>query len=261
MVAPVELPTRRRSYDNTSTLIDIHDPKWIPVLDSSVYKSRLSPTEKEVSHAQHPATFSLFPSQTNSPKPHPAFSHFYSKSSTAPESVRSDSDTRSQSPQDGGEPLPSIGVPFHDLQDVMKGHSWQAAATTTVSSEERTSASREPQGELASTSSTEERAAVGEEPALSRQGMLSEQTMESTANPAIDSFMTSTKKISVLPPTSKYNRKPVASMANTTVGRRSMVPSLPQTPQDSPSPYAQGICRKHYTIFRTAIAPSATNTR
>src|ERR1700759_5573177 len=104
-VAPVELPTGRRSYYNTSTPVDIHDPNWIPVLDSAAYKPQLSPTEKEVFQPPPPASSPLFPSQSASPKPRPGFSHPYSKSSLAPKSVASDSDSRSQSPQDSIEPL------------------------------------------------------------------------------------------------------------------------------------------------------------
>jgi len=106
-IPPVELPTDRRSYLNTAPGPDIHDPNWIPVLDSARYKPPSPSAEKEALPLT-PGSFSLFPnqSQSNSPRPRPPLSHNYSKSSLAPESLASDS--RSQSPSDNVEPLPNI---------------------------------------------------------------------------------------------------------------------------------------------------------
>ncbi|KIX98178.1 uncharacterized protein Z520_06258 [Fonsecaea multimorphosa CBS 102226] len=237
-VAPVELPTGRRSYYNTSTPVDIHDPNWIPVLDSAAYKPPLSPTEKEVStYSQPPASFSLFPSQASSPKPRPAISHSYSKSSLAPESLASDSDSRSQSPQDSIEPLPSIGGPVQASQDGTRGHNRQTTSTTAASSEEKISVNTESPGDgVGSSPNSEEHetASVMEERELSQPGRPPEPMGEPLVNPSTRSSMISamTKKTSVLPPTSKYNRKHVASVA-TTAGLP-LVPSLPQTPRESP---------------------------
>ncbi|KIW97124.1 uncharacterized protein Z519_02516 [Cladophialophora bantiana CBS 173.52] len=237
-VAPVELPTGRRSYYNTSTPVDIHDPNWIPVLDTATYKPPLSPTEKEVSTLpQPPASFSLFPSsQANSPKPRPGFSHTYSKSALAPESVASDSDSRSQSPQDSIEPLPSIGGSVQASQDGDKGHNRQTMSTTAESSEEKISVSTEGPGDMVGALNSEENetAIVMEERDLSLPAPPPEPVGDSILNSSTRSSMisTATKKSTVLPPTSKYNRKHVTSVA-TTVGRP-LVPSLPQTPQESP---------------------------
>lgn len=230
-VAPIELPTSRRSYYNTSTPIDIHDPNWIPVLDSSAYKPPLSPTEKEV-FAHPTATFSLFPTSTSSPKPQQTtFSHNYSKSSLAPESVTSGSDSRSQSPQDNVEPLPAIPTSFQSSQDGDKGHNRQMTATTAASSEEKISVGTEAQG---STEESESANAV-EERAPSGMSLQHDHVLESAVNPSMRSSMVSTKKNAVLPPTSKYNRKPVASIASTTMGRPAFIStSAPQTPHDSP---------------------------
>ncbi|KIW27194.1 uncharacterized protein PV07_06956 [Cladophialophora immunda] len=238
-VAPVELPTGRRSYYNTTTPVDIHDPNWIPVLDSAAYKPPLSPTEKEVStYPPPPASFSLFPTQASSPKPRPGFSHTYSKSSLAPESVASDSDSRSQSPQDSIEPLPSIGGPVQASQDgTAKGHNRQTTSTTAASSEEKISVNTEgPADNTGSSPNSDEHetASVVEERELGHPLPPPEPFGESMVNPSTRSSMisTMTKKSTVLPPTSKYNRKHVASVA-TTAGRP-LVPSLPQTPQESP---------------------------
>ncbi|KAJ9612262.1 hypothetical protein H2200_003859 [Cladophialophora chaetospira] len=236
IIDPVELPTGRRSYYNVSTPIDIHDPNWIPVLDGSSYKPQLSPTEKEVFNPQPMATFSLFPSQStspkNSPKPRSGFSHNYSKSAMAPESVTSDSDSRSQSPQDSIEPLPSIPSSFQSSHDAAKGHNRQTTSTTTASNEEKISVGTEAQGDTGGAPSTEdtENASVVDDRASSRQSQPMEQIVESMVSPSIRSSITSTKKSMVLPPTSKYNRKPVGSIS----ARSALAPSLPQTPQDSP---------------------------
>ena len=228
VAAPVELPTGRRSYYNISTPIDIHDPNWIPVLDGSSYKPQLSPTEKEVFTPQLPATFSLFPSPSSSPKPRPAFSHNYTKSSLAPESVTSETDSRSQSPQDSIEPLPSIPSSFQSSYNATKGHNRQATSTTTGSNEEKMSVSIETQGDSAPSTEDPENVSVLDDRASSRQSQPMEQIVESMVAPSIRSSMTSMKKSTV--PTSKYNRKPVASITE----RPSLVPSLPQTPQESP---------------------------
>jgi hypothetical protein len=242
-VAPVELPTGRRSYYNTGTPIDIHDPNWIPVLDNAVYKPQLSPTEKEVFSGPLPATFSLFPSQpvhtspkqpaNTSPKPRPGFSHNYTKSSLAPESVGSDSDSRSQSPQDSIEPLPSIPSSFQVAQDGSRGHQRQATATTAASNEEKISVSTEAQADVSGGTSVEEaeNASVVDDRAESRQSQPMDQIAESVVSPSIRSSLASTTKKAGVVPTSKYNRKPVGSMANI---RPSPVPSAPQTPHESP---------------------------
>ena len=233
IAAPVELPTGRRSYYNTGTPVDIHDPNWIPVLDNALYKPPPhSPTEKEVFHTP-PATFSLFPSQSHSPKPRPAFSHTYSKSSMAPESVASESDSRSQSPQDSVEPLPSIPASIQSYQDSIRGHNRQTTSTTAASSnEEKMSVVAETHGGMVSPPSTDgnENASVADDRASSRLSQPMEQIVELAVNPAVRSSMASARK--ALPPTSKYNRKPTASIAS--VGRPSMIASLPQTPQESP---------------------------
>lgn len=89
-------------------------------------------------------------------------------------------------------------------------------------------------GDVASAPSTEENASVVEERASSRQEQPPRPPLlEDLVNPPTRSPVTSTKRNTVLPPTSKYNRKPVASITPS-VGRPSLVQSSPQTPQDSP---------------------------
>ncbi|EXJ62766.1 hypothetical protein A1O7_03205 [Cladophialophora yegresii CBS 114405] len=155
-VGPIELPTGRRSYYNTSTPVDIHDPNWIPVLHGTAYKPQLSPAEKEVFQPQPPASFSLFPLQPNSPKPRPGFSHAYSKSSMAPESVASDSDSRSQSALENIEPLPSIPSHVQYPRDASRGHNRQITSTTAGSNEEKISGGTDTHRDMGSTPSIED---------------------------------------------------------------------------------------------------------
>lgn len=238
MMAPIELPTGRRSYLNTAPLPDIHDPNWIPVLDGAGYKPPSPSVEKELSPYQNasfppPATFSLFPGQSTSPKPRQGVSHNYSKSSMAPESIASES--RSQSPQETVEPVPPISDAMRMAHPERPGHHRRPTSMGGASIEEKISVRTETPGEMVpSASSTDGTSSVVEDQTSSNPETGSEEAMIS---PSSRSSMTSTRKAPVFPPTSKYNRKPVVSMAGSigpSMGRPSFVPSLPQTPAESP---------------------------
>lgn len=226
VIAPVELPTGRRSYLNTAPGPDIHDPNWIPVLDGAQYKPGSPSVEKEVLPFAPSASFSLFPSQsqTTSSKPRPPLSHNYSKSSLAPESIASES--RSQSPSDSVEPLPTLSSLVYQAQSDVGGHHRRKTSLGSRSTEEKISVDRDsPSGDLTSARGTDESASVIEERPSARQEQHDDRTGTRSSTP-------SGRKPVVLPPTSKYNRKPVASIA--TIGRPPFAASLPQTPQDSP---------------------------
>ncbi|KIW17338.1 hypothetical protein PV08_04530 [Exophiala spinifera] len=226
VIAPIELPTGRRSYLNPAPGPDIHDPNWIPVLDGAQYKPPSPSVEKEVLPFSPSASFSLFPiqSQTTSPKPRPPLSHNYSKSSLAPESTASDS--TSQSPSDNVEPLPSLSSLVDQAQGDAGGNHRRKTSLGSRSTEEKISVGRDtPVGDVTSARSTEESLSVAEERPFARPGQHDGQTGTRPSTP-------SGRKTVVLPPTSKYNRKPVASVS--TVARPSFAASLPQTPQDSP---------------------------
>ena len=241
VMTPVELPTGRRSYLNTAPSVDIHDPNWIPMLGGATFQPPSPSVEKEVALFQpansSSASFSLFPNQPASPKPvspkpQPAFSHNYSKSSLAPESIASDS--RSQSPHEGIEPVPQIseavkaGLPGHPER---AGHHRRPTSRGGASIEEKISIRTEtPGGDIASQPSTDGTASVVGENSSNPENLID----ESIISPSSRSSMTSTRRAPVFLPTSKYNRKPISSMANS-IGRPSfMPPSLPQTPTDSP---------------------------
>lgn len=230
-----ELPTGRRSF-NSATPVDIHDPNWIPVLDGGVYKAPLSPTEKEVSPTVYAsASFSLFPSQTGSPKPRPGFSHSYSRSSLAPESIKSES--RSQSSQDNAESPSSAAGAVQAQQNEVKGHHRRQTSVEIPASEEKISVGTENPGDVLSAASTDDYASVAEDRPSSRpeqtQDAMRDQNGEPLINPSTMSSVNSTRRNTIFPPTSKYNRKPVTSIA-TSVGRPSVAQSLPQTPMESP---------------------------
>ena len=196
-----------------------------------------SPTvEKELSPYQNAsfppsASFSLFSNQAASPKPRPGISHNYSKSSLAPESVSSES--RSQSPQEPVEPVPAISEAIRAAHPERPGHHRRPTSMGGASIEEKISVRTETPGEMISGSSTDGTSSVVEDQAASNPESTSDEAMIS---PSSRSSMTSTRKAPVFPPTSKYNRKPV-SMAHSitpSINRPSFVPSLPQTPAESP---------------------------
>ncbi|KAI1617979.1 hypothetical protein EDD36DRAFT_459639 [Exophiala viscosa] len=222
VMAPIELPAGRRSYHNTAPLADIHDPNWIPVLDSTTFKPSLSLLEKEGSITTL-GSFSLFPAQS---KPQQLLSHKYSKSSMAPESVSSDS--RSQSPSHV-EPLPSIGISFLSNQSGNFGHR-HGQASGSGSVEEKISVCADtPAGDMLGRSNAAGNSSTTQQTPSQRPSQQDGQTTDSQTRPST----ASSRKTSVLPPTSKYNRKPVPSMTSPTA-RPSFAPSLPQTPHESP---------------------------
>ena len=218
VLAPVELPTGRRSYLNTGPAPDIHDPNWIPVLNGNTYTPPSPTVEKEVSPYQQasfsPSTsFSLFPNQALSPKSRP--------SPSATDSILSDS--RPRSPQDVVEPIPAINGALGE--DQRRGHQRRP---TSASEEEKITVGVEDQPEVVSAPGTDEGSSVvGDQSSNAADHNADDGVVSQSSR----SSMTSTRKTGVAPPTSKYNRKPVSSMATTT-GR--FVPSLPQTPHDSP---------------------------
>lgn len=233
-MAPVELPTGRRSYyHNEIPGPDIHDPNWIPVLDTAALRATASLVDKDNS-AFPTGSFSLFPSHSgsDSPRARQGVSHNYSKSSLAPESVTSDS--RTQTPQELAEPL-------HINREALAQHSGtgrderhrRSPSTGAGSAEEKMTVGTQIPAKAASAPSTEDVASVVEEGESSRPGARPAQHEGLMVDPGTQSSsMVSTRKTAMLPPTSKYNRKPVASMSNSI--RPSLVPSLPQTPQESP---------------------------
>ncbi|EXJ79867.1 hypothetical protein A1O3_08152 [Capronia epimyces CBS 606.96] len=227
VMAPVELPAGRRSYYHApSPGPDIHDPNWIPVLDTAALKGTASLVDRDV-FAYPQASFSLFPSQSgsNSPTLRQGISHNYSKSSLAPESVTSE--TRAQSPRDIVEPpLPNAG----------NAGQWEkhrrSPSTGAGSGEEKMTVDTQISGELASTPGSEEAASLVGEGDSGRQGPSQAHHAGVLVDPSTRSSMSSTRKPTMLPPTSKYNRKPVSSLATSI--RPALIPSLPQTPQESP---------------------------
>lgn len=228
VMAPVELPTGRRSYLNTGPTADIHDPNWIPVLNGTTYTPPSPSVEKEVSPYQQAsfspsASFSLFPNQAPSPKPRQSPSNNDTKSPSAPASILSDS--RPQSAQEIVEPMPAISGALIDQP--RREHQRRP---TSASEEEKISVGAEAPAELVSAPGTDEGSSVvGEQSSNAPEHSVDDGGVSQSSR----SSMMSTRKTGVAPPTSKYNRKPVTSMG-TSIGRPSFVPSLPQTPHESP---------------------------
>lgn len=91
MQSPIELPTKRHSFQNPKPVADvnIHDPQWIPVLNAVAEPQQHENSEKELS----PYTTSSFSPYSNHAAQRPSQSHAYTKSSLAPESVPDTEDT------------------------------------------------------------------------------------------------------------------------------------------------------------------------
>ncbi|EXJ83902.1 hypothetical protein A1O1_07531 [Capronia coronata CBS 617.96] len=258
IIAPVELPTGRRSwYNNPRPGPDIYNPNWIPVLDTRAFNAATaSLANKEVS-APPPASFSLFPSQTssNSPKPRQGISHHYSKSALAPESVTSA--LRAQSAQHIAEPLPSIAwLAAHSIGTRESEKHRRSPTTGTGSSERQTTEGAQSLGEDVSATGAEEPTSVEGGDSVQQSTIQTQQVDTATR-----SSMTSTRRTAMLPPTSKYNRKPVASIS-------SIRPSpglLPQTPQESPrlapSPAVQALVSPRMGPAEPPALESTSNVR
>lgn len=89
MQSPIELPTKRHSFQNPKpgADVDIKDPQWIPVLNPVAEPRHY--IEKELS----PYSTSSFPPFSNHAAQRPSQSHTYTRSSLAPESVPSTTGT------------------------------------------------------------------------------------------------------------------------------------------------------------------------
>lgn len=229
-VAPVELPTGRRSYYHKAPAPqDIHDPNWIPVLDGVDFKPLQPSLEKEVA-SYPPVNFSLFPAQATSPKQRPAISHNYSKSSLAPESVASESDSRS-SQRTGDGPAGQEGAAESVRgdgggEDAGSGHDKRESSSVVLASEGQ-------EGTLTDVDSASSVPDDGVNPSADPRPVKDDpQAAPNVMSPTV-STASSSRRTTVMPPTSKYNRKPVPSIP-LTVTRPSAVPSLAQTPHESP---------------------------
>ena len=237
--APIELPAHRRSYISpVRESPNVNDPNWIPVL-SDVDLQKLSQyVEREVTPQTPTATYSPFPPRPSSPpKQRPPLQHNYSKSSLAPESVVSELEAEPLPPRTSS-PLPprissrkNVTSPSPLSADPSSQHLRHTSADApssdgqeTVTSDGAADASAAP-----STIGTES-LLEGQYYTLPDAPITKEDIQPAQIMSGRSSVASNRTKSSVMPPTSKYNRKNVASSA----GRPPTIRSQPVTPHESP---------------------------
>ena len=239
--APIELPAGRRSYISPARdSPNVNDPNWIPVLNNVDLQKLSEYMEKEATPQSTPqtpaATYSPFPPRPSSPKQRPNLHHNYSKSSLAPETVVSELEAeplppRTSSPlpprissrQNAASPSPlaqdpssqhlriTSGVPSSDGQETVTSDGAEASAAPST---------------IGTASLLEEQYYMLPDAPIAKEDIQPPQVMSGRSSVA-----SNRTKSSMMPPTSKYNRKPVNSMAS---GRPPTIRSQPVTPHDSP---------------------------
>ncbi|ETN40888.1 uncharacterized protein HMPREF1541_05168 [Cyphellophora europaea CBS 101466] len=230
--SPIELPTGRRSIYFDQAAIpnpDVHDPNWIPVLDSNAIKGPNSVfSEKEVS-PYNQASFSPFPtapaskqaSRPQSPDKRPQLSHSHSKSSYAPEAIPSELEG-APLPIRSSSRRPAVSPHSEHLRDNSDGHdtSTSDADGSTAPSTAGTTSLLEEQYYTLPTMEVAKEDLQPPAPPISARSSLGAGSMMSS------------KTKSPFAPTSKYNRKGVQSIVS--INRPATIQSQPSTPHESP---------------------------
>jgi hypothetical protein len=225
LASPVELPTSRNSYQHVETDGDIKDPQWIPVLRK--LESQYDPLQEKELSPYTGATFSPMPTYSgDSPQqaPKPSSIHSYSRSSVAPETV--ELEATSPPPPVPLPPIPPIPPQTHrhmnfELPATRPTSRYFEKAHITGLSGDATLASTDTEttGDMsrsesnAGTSTTTNDAASVQTPApvkdetpVQAPPIPKEETPSLYPQSARSSY-SSTKKYSIGPPTSKFNRK------------------------------------------------------
>jgi hypothetical protein len=247
MQSPIELPTKRHSFQNPKHAVDvnIHDPQWIPVLNPVVEPREH--VEKELS----PYNASSFSPFSDHSAPRPSQSHTYTKSSLAPESVPAANDTTG-SPSLARDvpplpPLPASPTKFELPAGRPTSEYFQYKPSNSPSREEIKDESTDTEG---TTESCADQSTVG------TASLLDEQTYSIPGQPLSAKDASPREDFAILPslplsthssfsslrkaatptgavpivPTSKYSRKPVP-------GRSSVASASPRVSSISPVPY------------------------
>ncbi|RMZ78968.1 hypothetical protein DV737_g3658, partial [Chaetothyriales sp. CBS 132003] len=230
--APIELPTSRRSF--VPPLPDgpnIHDKNWIPVLDTTHARSAHQPQNSDLTLSISDSFFS-FPkpsSGANSSIQRPKLVHNYSRSSLAPESVTSEVESESLKARTSSKKLPiASALTSHPSSQHLRHES--AAA---FSDDQDTATSDVPStlGNVGAGSMIEEQYYTLPDVPVSKSDIHPPLKRDPAPLPAASSTSSANpSRGSVLPPTSKYNRKPVSAAAS----RPSSAKSQTATPNDSP---------------------------
>ena len=232
--APIELSAHRRSYASpTRDSPNVNDPNWIPVLSNVDLQKLGQYVDKEFSpHHTPTASYSPFPPRPASPprQKQPYLHHNYSKSSLAPESVPSELEAdplppRTSSRKNGATTSPIVADPssIHLRNTSAEAHSSDGQETATDASTAPSTIGTESllEGQYYTLPDTP----------ISKEDIMPPQSMSARAS------MASTKtKSSVMPPTSKFSRKPVNGS-----GRPPTIKSQPVTPHESPRMSPQSV--------------------
>jgi hypothetical protein len=264
LTSPVELPTSRNSYQHVETGGDIKNPQWIPVLRK--LESQYDPSQEKELSPYTGASFSPMPTyMLESPqhaRPKPSSIHSYSRSSVAPETV----ELEAASPPPPVPPIPPIPqqTPRHMNFELPatrptsryfeKTHiTGLSGDVTMASTDTETTADMSRSESNAGTSTTTDDAASVQAPAvvkdekpLQAPPAVKEETPSLYPRSTRSSF-SSTKKYSIGPPTSKFNRKPAPALPSritslqyeangpsTTPSKTTPFHSRTQTPVPSP---------------------------
>ena len=191
MAAPIELDVKRNSYWNPDTVIDIKNPRWIPVL-GSVQTPEEAMGEKEAlptSNSTNLKKSTQSPSPAN-PQPPKHKTHTYSKSSSAPETIVR---------PEASSPLPPLPP---SLAGVAVDKSTSVAASIPLPPTTDSSTSNNSPRAITRTVSNED---------LTPQAF-GPNTSEDVTTPRPNATSSALKKQHyITPPTSRYNRKPASA--------------------------------------------------
>lgn len=262
MQSPIELPTKRNSFENPrpSSDADIHDPQWIPVLNGGAEPRQQ--VEKELS----PYSTSSFSPFAGHSTQRPSQSHTYTKSSLAPESV-----TVATAQQNGhargvpAAPLPPSPTKFELPADRPTSEYFQPKSATQLSREEIKDEGTDTEGTAESST---------DQSTLGTASLLDEQTYSIPGQPLSAKDLSPRDDIALLPPlplsthssfsslrkiatpttavpivpTSKYSRKPVP-------GRNSTPHGSPKIPSVSMAPNEQAQFSQPFPVRGSSVSP------
>ena len=230
LASPVELPTSRNSYQYVGYGDDIKNPQWIPILRKT--ESQCDPSQEKELSPYTGASFSPIPTYTaDSPdqRPKPSSIHSYSRSSVAPETV--EFDAISPPPPVPLPPLPPIPQESSKPTNIElpatrptsryyeKTHiTGMSGDATVTSTDTETTVDMSRTESNAGTSTTTDDApsqqapvAVKDETPV-RPPPAVEEEAPSLYPRSTRSSYSSSKKYSIGPPTSKFNRKPAPAL-------------------------------------------------
>jgi hypothetical protein len=226
---PVELPTSRDSFQHVETADDIKNPHWIPILRK--LESQYGPSQEKELSPYAGAPFSPPPpSMEDSPRrgTKSASVHSYSRSSVAPETV--EREVASTPPPEPIPPLPSRPPQTHRQMNfelpatrptsqyfertaIQRTSADATMASTDTETTENMSRSESNAGTASTTddASVQAPAVVKDEVPVPAPPPVKDETPSLHPRSTRSSF-SSTKKYSIGPPTSKFNRKTVHAL-------------------------------------------------